>query len=575
MKTWADFGIDLPQTGGAERYTTCPQCSPQRRNKRAKCLSVNIDKEVWCCHHCGWTGTLKSGADRVRTPLHWQAPTYRQPDYQVAPITQQSVWDWFARRGISREVVERNQISVGSVYMPQLEDWVNAIRFPFLRQGQAVNIKYRDTNKNFRMEARCERILYGLDDIDELTVVVEGELDKLAVEQAGIRACVSVPDGAPSPETKDYSSKFDYLGNCESELAKVKQFVIAVDADAPGQRLEQELLHRLGRYRCAIVRWPDGVKDANEMLLKHGAEALQLAIYSAEPPPVEGVVRVSDLMDKLQRLYAQGMAPGVQLPWRSLQDLYRVSLGEWTLVTGIPGHGKSEFLDAMLVSLAQEHDWCFGFYSPENYPLEQHVAKLIEKRVGKPFRGQLEKMSAEEMTRGAAWVNHHFHFLRPGEESLSLEAVLELCAQVILRDGIRGLVIDPWNELEHERPQHLTETEYTSRCLTKIRQFARTHNIHIWVVAHPTKLTKDVKGNYPVPTPYDVSGSAHWRNKADNAIAVWRDASKNDPVQVHIQKIRFKKNGKVGKALLVYDTLTGRFKDVPEAVADFLSKAAS
>jgi twinkle protein len=123
-------------------------------------------------------------------------------------------------------------------------------------------------------------------------------------------------------------------------------------------------------------------------------------------------------------------------------------------------------------------------------------------------------------------------------------------------------VVDPWNELDHQRPAGLTETEYISQSLTKIRYFARKHGVHVWVVAHPAKLEKDGKGNYPVVRPYDISGSAHWYNKADNCISVWRNLQETkDPVQVHVQKIRFKSIGRIGRVLFDYDITTGRYKE--------------
>lgn len=146
---------------------------------------------------------------------------------------------------------------------------------------------------------------------------------------------------------------------------------------------------------------------------------------------------------------------------------------------------------------------------------------------------------------------------------MTVDGVLKLAKALVFRKGIRGLVIDPWNELDHSRPSNLSETEYISQALTKIRRFARTHEVHVWLVAHPTKLPKQTDGKYPVPTPYDVSGSANWRNKADNCLTVWRDLSEphSREVQIHVQKIRFKEVGQIGMARLNYDILTGRYRD--------------
>jgi len=572
LKTWADFGITVPNGGGgAERYTTCPQCSNDRKraNKRKACLSVNVDKQVWFCNHCGWTGTLKSGASKQfqGDNLHWKKPEWILPDFTPNEGIKSDWLSWFAERGISEEVLKRNRVITKPAYMPQLDDWTTCAQFPFYRDGACINIKYRDRDKNFRLQGGAERIFYGLDDIRETTIIVEGEIDKLSMEMAGFENCISVPDGAPHPESKDYSSKFAFLENCKEKLDKVKQFIIAVDNDIAGIRLETELMHRLGRDRCSLVKWPPGCKDANEVLVKIGEETLIDIIYNAEPPPVEGVVLISDVIGRIRDLYEHGRMPGVSTGWPMMDQFFLVSPGELTLVTGIPGHGKSEWLDAMLMNLATLHGWSTAYYSPENFPLEEHIAKLVEKQSGRAFQhpNPIIKIGKEDLENSTQWLNKHFYFLKPDEDNLSLDVIVENSRALVFRHGIKALVIDPWNEVEHDRPQHQTETEYTSVQLTKIRRFARIVGLAVFVVAHPAKLQKDSKGVYPVPTPYDVSGSAHWHNKADNCITIYRDKTKpNDPVQVHIQKIRFKKNGRVGVCYFRYDTMTGRYTDIPD-----------
>jgi len=141
----------------------------------------------------------------------------------------------------------------------------------------------------------------------------------------------------------------------------------------------------------------------------------------------------------------------------------------------------------------------------------------------------------------------------------------------VARHGLRGLIIDPWNEFEHTRPSGQTETEGISQALTQIRRFARNHGVHVWLVAHPQKLYRREDGSYPVPTPYDISGSAHWRNKADNCLTVWRDENEPDqPVRLYVQKIRFREVGKVGMVALQFDRVTGRYKDaIPSAAASW------
>jgi twinkle protein len=553
-KTFIDFEIDIPPGKSGEYDTTCPQCSAQRKKKNARCLSVNIDKGVWNCAHCGWSGGLGQG--EISRPVI--AKVYRRPDYVAnSTVLPDEVVAWFATRGITQAVLKRNQIGSGRAYFPQAEEQRGCVMFPYFRGAEVINVKYRTRDKLFRMESGAERVLYGLNDIAETLVWVEGEMDKLAVEVAGFVSCVSVPDGAPTPNTKNYSSKFDFLD--AAELDRAKTHIVAVDNDEPGARLEDELLRRLGRENCLVARWPDGCKDANDVLINHGAQMLAECIRNAQPVPVEGEHSVSEFADSMDKLYRYGMPKGLRTGWYSLDEFYTVMPGEWTLVTGIPSAGKSEWLDALMVQMSENHGWRFAVFSPENQPTEYHLSKLAEKYINKPFcEGPSERMSPTEKERAMTFLNQHFTFLLP--ELPTVDALIERLRVIVKRRGIQGVVLDPWNEIDHSRDQGMTETEYISQCLSKLRAFGRSHGVHLWIVAHPTKLEKNKDGSYPVPTPYDVAGSAHWRNKADNCITIWRDAAAhNDLVEVHIQKVRKKSVGRVGMVTLRYTRITGNY----------------
>jgi twinkle protein len=566
VKTWSDFNIDLRNKTGIEVKVPCPECSPRRKKKNYPCLNVNTDKGVWHCWHCGWAGSLKSG--------EWNRPeikkTYVKPTFVKAKKVDEVV-EWFASRGIPAAVVERNQVTKGIAYFPQVEEEKPCILFPFLRGGEVINVKYRTRDKLFRMAAGAERLLYGIDDIDETLIWVEGEIDKLSIEVAGFTSCVSVPDGAPDPKTQNYSNKFDFLQ--EPVLAKVKTHIIAVDADEPGVRLQHELVRRLGREKCLVVSWPDDCKDANEVLTKHGADFLAECLAEAQPLPVEGTHKFSEVRDRIYQEYQYGAPQGLTTGWSTLDPHYRVMTGEWTLVTGIPGMGKSEWLDALAINLAKLHGWSFGMFSPESDPLEYHFERMAEKYVGKPFNdGPTERMNRAEVDMALTWIDQHFTALMP--ELPTVESLLEAAAQLVLRYGIRGLIIDPWNAIDHARDRGLREDEYISQMLSKVDRFCKAYQVHVWIVAHPFKLQKDKDGSYPVPTPYDVSGAAHWRNKAYNCITVHRDITSDDElVEIHVQKVKKQKaNGRPGMVELLYDRLTGQYRDQSSVIPKHFAK---
>jgi twinkle protein len=553
MKSWSDLGIDVRGKSSGEIKTVCPQCSHTRKKRSYPCLNVNIDKGMYNCWHCGWSGSIGKG--NYMKPYASGTKNYRKPEFKAQLLTENGM-SYLEERGITPEVAARNQISMMKKYMPQREEEVMCIAFPFIKHGEIVNVKYRDKNKYFTQEGGAEKTWYKYDDIDpKCTIITEGEFDALALEVAGFRHSISVPDGAPTGNATNFEKKFSYLDVEDPSIESVEKFILAVDNDVPGRKLEEELARRLGKERCYRVQWPEDCKDANDVLVKLGKEVLSDCIKNAIPFPVDGIFELDAFGNDLDQIYTEGLPPGLTTGWANVDDFYRPMEGQWTLVTGVPGMGKSEWLDALAMNMTRMHHWVIGVCSPENQPITYHAAKLMEKYAGK----RLHKMTKEEYEEAKEWVGVFFKFVMP--EDRTLDSLLAKAKLMVKRYGMKGLIIDPYNEITHtHRKDGISETEYISDFLAQLRGFARMMGIHIWLVAHPTKLQKGMDGKYPVPTGYDVAGSAHFFNKADNIIAIHRD--KGDPMaysEVHVQKIRSRWLGQLGHTFLEWDKSSGRF----------------
>lgn len=283
-----------------------------------------------------------------------------------------------------------------------------------------------------------------------------------------------------------------------------------------------------------------------------------LAVLDAKPK----IISPSHLRGELRKLWSEGLPPGDKTGWPSLDKHYSVAPGQLTILTGWPGSGKSEWLDALLVNLSRQ-GWKLAIFSFENQPVTLHIQKLLEKLSGKPFgAGPTQRLSMEEVAEYADELEGSFGFSETASGSLTAKDVLDAAAPFLARfeGSKRGLVIDPWNELEHWRPPGLSETEYISKTLSMIRNWARTSGVHVWLVAHPAKQIRD-SGKLPVPRPDMISGSAHFWNKADCAVTVWRDLEnlESQEVDVYVQKIRFKHIGRPGLVTLKYDRISGRY----------------
>lgn len=308
-------------------------------------------------------------------------------------------------------------------------------------------------------------------------------------------------------------------------------------------------LKKVARKREIDIAIAEKNMDRLRILINEPEDNTQSITYTKE-----------DLKKEIFEYYDKGSGCGLSTGWNTLDMYYNVSPKQLTIVTGIPFSGKSNWMDALMVNMAEKHDWRFAVFSPENQPVSRHIRSLVEKYTRMPlFPGYEDNLDRDDLELALNWVYDHFVIMNPNILNRRIDTVLNEVQAQIKERPVNGFVIDPWNELEHTRPYSLSETEYIGQSLMKMKQFSNKNNLHTWLVAHPTKLRKEEKsGKYPVPTLYDISGSANWRNKADNGIVVYRDFD-TDAVTVYVQKIRFKDNGQIGKADLAYMKSTGRY----------------
>jgi twinkle protein len=342
------------------------------------------------------------------------------------------------------------------------------------------------------------------------------------------------------------------------------KIIVAVDNDEPGEKLRDELIRRLGADRCWTVTWPDGQKDANDVLVNHSALWIEQAMGEARQQPVEGVFTIDDSWAEIERLYEHGLVAGDSTGWSNLDRHYTVRRKQLLVVTGTPGSGKSVFMDAMLMNLAKgSWDWKFAICSPEMMPMERHWSQFMSLYAGQPFsKGPTQRMDRETLRQAKEFISDKFFMVLPEEPTL--DAVTEKFLWTHRRHGVGGLLLDPWNEMEHNRPAHMSETEWCNQELRKLKRIGWNYDVWIGLVTHTTKMYRNKQtGKYDVPTLYDINGSAAFFNKADNGLVIVRDkGDETAPVEVHVQKVRFQEIGGLTAdkpALFRHDKVTGRY----------------
>ena len=539
----------------------CPKCHSERKHKTDKSLAVYWDTCTAKCHHCGesffFGKTEKIGHAPQPAPKKQETKEYTKPPR----LTNEEALDenmkrWFTERGIPPEVAEAEGIFRVCRKMPQTNQVEKCIVFPYFVEGELVNRKYRDGAKHFMLEKDAKLVPWRINRIKDTPecIITEGEMDALSFIVAGRDDVISVPNGAQ----KNLTYLDDFI---ESHFENKRRIYIAVDTDAKGLELRAELVRRFGEEVCRIVTYGEACKDANELLIQGGAEALQRALAEAKEVPLEGVFTAGDVKDELALLFEEGLQKGAVLGMGDLDDMLSVEVGRLMVVTGIPGDGKSEFLDEVAVRLSLRYGWRCAWFSPENFPVTLHHPKLMEKLTGKRFlKGVMKPQEFEQAVRYL--VDNCFDILP--EEGYQVQTILDKAEALVRRKGIRVFILDPYNCLEHQIPSGQSETQYISEFLEKLRSFARRRQVLVILAAHPTKMKKDpVSGRFPVPTMYDISGSAAFFNKADFGLAIERDRTQGI-TRVHVQKVKFRHLGYPGVASFQYNTHNGRFVPMEE-----------
>ena len=494
----------------------------------------------------------------LQPPVHYVCPVINKNKQIMNGEMMEYMVD---RRGIPMDVLTRMKIEERLEFLPQTGKEEACICFPYLEDGVMKNMKFRDAAKHFKMVKGAELIPWNIDAIKgkEKCYITEGEIDALSLIAAGLEEVVSVPNGAGGANLQ-WLDRF-----VESHFDDKTEIILAMDTDRRGVELRDELVRRLGVDRCKVVAWGEGCKDANEYLLKYDLPRLRQQVEQAAEIPLEGVFCPMDEWDTLMDIYYNGMPEGADTGLENLDRLIKFERGFVLTVTGVPGSGKSEFVDEIAMRLLLRHDWKVGYFSPENTPLAYHYRKLIRRVVGKRF--EHKGMPLPEAGQAIRYLAQSVFSIMP-KEDFSVESVLRIAAQLVSRKGVKVLVVDPFNRFEHQIPDWETETQYISRIFDEFSNFAVKHKVLLILVAHPTKLRREPGSKrWPVPTLYDINGSAAFFNKTDYGMVVDRNDELGQ-VLVRVAKVRFDHLGGPGDAFFAFSTYNGRYTPTEERTLD-------
>jgi len=542
-----EIGI-TPKGNIPQQKVVCPECVKLgKTNIKDTCLSINLQTGLYNCHKCGWAGCVKVGE---------KTEQYQKPTKTNFTKISDKALSFFTGRGITQDVVNSNKIA-------QEGNW---IIFPYLRNTELVNVKKRDIDtKDFRQGVGCEAIIYNYDRVKDKKeiIICEGEFDCMAFEVAGFTNVTSVNQGAPNESDKTVDKKLECITNCYEVFEQAEIIYIAVDKDKNGQRLEEELIRRLGAEKCKIIEFPNGHKDANEVLLFESKEILINCFKSAKDVKVTGIFTVDDVKDSMLATFEKGKKRGTTTYFKEFDYIWTHRTGEVTLWTGYMNEGKSTFVKQLLLLLAKFDGEKTGVFSPEEFPADEFYDDLIHSYIGKATDNYYHNvMNRSEYNKGIEFVKKHFFYVYP-EQDFSWEAIEKKMIYLIRRYGVRRILLDPYNQFDHTQG-NMQIDQYVSKFMGRLKRFSVIHDVAVHLVAHQVTPTFIGGQDYPKPNAYKVKGGGTFADKADNVAFVWipfrYSDKKNKTVTVGFDKVKKKRlTGEGGEAEFIFDVGSNRY----------------
>lgn len=534
--------------GENQKTSTCPKCSAERKKNKDKCLSIFWDTGLAKCNHCGELLQLHEFKKKA------SEKNYVKPKFTYTKLSDNTK-QWFLNRGISEQTLAHAKVTQSSEFMPQTGKEANCINFNYFLNDELVNIKFRDKKKNFKLVKDAEKIFYNLDSIRTSTecIIVEGEIDCLSFIEAGYYSVISVPNGFNLQGTIN----LDYLNNYLDYFENKDKIYLCLDNDAAGQKGKEEFLRRLGSEKCFLIDLSD-CKDANEYLCHYGREKLGEAIKTAKQTPLENVKTINDFTKEIDSFWINGLPKGMLTGMPQFDEVFSAELGQYTLITGVPQSGKSEWLDQMIVNYNRNTGNKVGFVSIENEPFIFHYDKIAQKIFGR--RPTPNDIGTEDLIQVKDYINEnyfHVHF----EKRYFLEEVLAKFKELVKRKGCRIFVIDPFNKVKLKEGI-FNINDFTAEYHLQLDAFVKETNSHLFLVAHPTKnsYVDGSNSTYNMPSAYDIKGGGEHYDMSYNVIGVNR-IYEQKIVHIKTLKVKFRHLGEPQKSVFYgYNSINGRYE---------------
>lgn len=456
-------------------------------------------------------GSLAEAIDDAKAYLgvveampHREAKAYRTPEKprgKLAVTGQGRALQWLKSRGLTDQTIDAFKV------VEQVRgERVYAV-FPYLSEsGEYINGKYRniDDKRDMRQEKEAMPCLFGWHLIDpkaRTVAITEGEIDAMSLHQVGV-AALSVNQGAGNHQ---------WIENDWERLERFSDILVFFDCDEPGEKGAREIITRLGPERCRRVRFEAPIKDANELLMTGAEHAdFDYLIQRSAPLDPEELCGADTFVDQAMDLINPpgGRSPHPRLALDQQFDWFEFRPAEYTLWSGINGHGKSGLISQVMLGLMAQGEGVVIFSG--EMPPPRQVQRMLLQATGTPRPTRAYAEAVKVWLKEKAWI---FNLVGTAK----LDRLLEVFEYAARRYGAGHFVIDSLMMLDvpEDGPGAIS---LQKQAIQKIVAFSRRTRTHIHLVAHPRKAADESKE----PGKLDVAGSGKISDGADNMFSVWK-----------------------------------------------------
>lgn len=279
--------------------------------------------------------------------------------------------------------------------------------------------------------------------------------------------------------------------------------------------------------------------------------------------PPKDIIYALDVKSELEDEMINGIKEGNTTFFPEIDEKFKWLKGQLTVMNGFGNYGKSTFHThlCLIRSVLAGDKWCV--FSPEQSPAKMFYRDIIQQHTGKTFtKGLPNTITRKEMNDSLEFIHEKFFLVEPQNDAPSPEYMIERFFEMIIKKGVDGCVIDPFNQLANHWDKFSGRDLYLEKYLNTFKQFAKANNIYLTIIAHPKTPGRDNKNE--APDVFSLSGGTMWNNKADNILCYHRPNRHLDPADPSCtfisQKIRFQQVvGRPGDVDMVYDYKTFRF----------------